>query len=405
MDHQTKPKLRDVSVQRVVYEGEPVFLIQDGLKLTNAAIALPQVLGPLALLCDGKHTIAEIKGTLEAQYGLSLSQSMIENLIGQFDQALLLENDTYYKARQQAVAEYRKATYRQPALAGSSYPADPDELNRMLAGYMEKVNGVQPASATSRGIVSPHIDYQRGWLTYAQVWASSAEAVRQAELVIVFGTDHNGGLGTITLTGQNYASPLGMVPTDTELVGRLAEVLGPENAFADELHHRGEHSIELALVWLQYIRGDNSCPIVPILVGSFQHFMAGHADIEAEQKYKAFVDLLRKEMSQRRTIVVAAGDLAHLGPAFDTTPIDPEAYAQMKVDDDVLMDTLCEGDAGKFLNLMQGGQYQRNVCGLSSFYFTLDILGESQGHMIAYDRCPADHANMSYVSVCGLVLE
>lgn len=405
MNHQTKPKLRNVNVQRVMYEGEPVFLIQDSLKLTEALIVLPQALGPLAMLCDGEHTISEMKAALEVRYGLRLPKAMIENLIEQFDQALLLDSDHYRQVKQQAIDEYRSAPYRQPALAGPSYPAQPEELRRLLQDYMGQVNGVTPSPAHSRGIISPHIDYLRGGPTYAQVWASSAEAARRAELVIIFGTDHNGGLGTITLTRQNYASPLGVMPTDTGLVDRLAQALGPESAFADELHHRGEHSIELAMVWLQYIRGDNPCPVVPILVGSFHHFMTDGASIQAETRYRAFVDLLRREMKRRRTVVVAAGDLAHLGPAFDTPPIDTAAYAQMKADDDLLMSAICGGNADAFFRLMKNGQYERNVCGLSSFYFTLDVLQQSKGQPIAYDRCPADSANTSYVSVCGLVLE
>ena len=105
MNHQTKPKLRNVNVQRIVYEGESVFLMQDGLRLTDAVIVLPQVLGPLAVLCDGRHTLPEIKAALEIRYGLRLPQTMLENLLEQFDRALLLENETYRQARQKAIAE------------------------------------------------------------------------------------------------------------------------------------------------------------------------------------------------------------------------------------------------------------------------------------------------------------
>jgi AmmeMemoRadiSam system protein B len=275
----------------------------------------------------------------------------------------------------------------------------------MLQTYLDQVNGVSPAPVGSTGIISPHIDYQRGGETYARVWASAADAVREAELVIIFGTDHNGGLGTITLTTQNYASPLGVMPTDTDLVNRLADALGPENVFDEELHHRREHSIELALVWLQHIRGDDPCPILPVLCGSFHHFMTGQANIEEETRYKTFVNMLREEMAQRRTVVVAAGDLAHLGPAFDTPPLNTKTHEQMQNDDNALMKVLCDGDAEAFFEFMKRGQYERNVCGLSSFYFTLDILGQSQGQTIAYDRCLADNEETSYVSVCGIVLQ
>lgn len=405
MNHLNKPELRNVNVQRIVYQGEPVFLIQDPLKLTDAAIVLPQALGPLALLCDGQHTVAEIRAALEIRYGLRLPQPVIENLIEQFDQALLLKTTTFQGARQRALAEYHAAPFRPAAMAGPSYPADPQTLRQMLRGYLDQVNGVLHSSVDSRGIISPHIDYYRGGPTYAQVWASAAEAICQAELVIIFGTDHNGSLGTLTLTRQSYASPLGVMPTDLELVDRLAEVLGPEQAFAEELHHREEHSIELALVWLQYLRNEKPCSMLPVLCGSFQHFMSGQAEIEAEAKFKAFVDVLRAEMAQRRTVVVAAGDLAHLGPAFDGPPLDAVAQAQMKVDDEALMDVLCRGNAIEFFKFMQNGQYQRNVCGLSPFYFTLSILDQSQGQTIAYDRCLADQNKTSFVSVCGIVLE
>ncbi len=400
-----KPKIRNVNIQRIAYQGQPVFLIQDGLKLTDTVIVLPQALGPLALLCDGQHTLPEIRAALEIRYGLCLPQTVLEDLLKQFDQALLLENETYHQARQQALEVYRAAPSRPPALAGPSYPADPDELRRMLQGYLNEANSVPSSPAHSRGIISPHIDFQRGGPTYAQVWASAAEAVRQAELVVIFGTDHNGDYGTLTLTPQNYASPLGVMPTDKELVDRLAEVLGPEHAFAEELHHRSEHSIELALIWLQYLRGEESCPILPVLCGSFHHFMTNQANIEDETNYKAFVEVLRTEMTKRRTVVVAAGDLAHLGPAFDGPPLDPIAQVQMKVDDAVLMDTLCQGNAQNFFKFMQAGQYRRNVCGLSSFYFILDMLDQTHGQIIAYDRCPADHNSTSFVSVCGIVLE
>ncbi|HXW00385.1 MAG TPA: AmmeMemoRadiSam system protein B [Anaerolineae bacterium] len=405
MNHLNKPKIRNVNVQRTTYQGEPVFLIQDRLKLTEAAIVLPQVLGPLVMLCDGEHSLPEITAALEIRFGLRLSQEIIESLLAQFDEALLLEGETFEQIKRQAIAEYRAASFRPAALAGPSYPAEPEVLRQMLQGYLNEVNGVAPSSPVSRGIISPHIDYQRGGPTYAQVWASAVEAARQAELVIIFGTDHNGGYGTITLTPQNYATPLGVMPTDTTLVNRLADVLGPETAFADELHHRGEHSIELALVWLQYIRGEVPCLVLPVLCGTFHHFMTGQADIKTQATFEAFVEILRHEMIQRRTLVVAAGDLAHLGPAFDGPPLDAVAQAQMKVDDTALMDTLAKGSAAAFFQLMQDGQHERNVCGLSPFYFTLSTLGQTRGQTIAYDRCPADHRNTSFVSICGMVVE
>ncbi len=405
MNHLEKPKLRNVNVQQITHQGQPVFLIQDGLKLTDTAIVLPQALGPFALLCDGTHTLPEMRATLEVRYGLQLSEEVMTDLLVQFDEALLLESDHFNQVKQQAIDEYRAKPFRQPVLAGPSYPANADSLRKLLRDYLDNIDPVTPLPANSRGVISPHIDYQRGGLTYASVWAAAAEAIREAELVIILGTDHNGGYGTLTLTPQNYASPLGVMPTDGGVVDKLAQVLGPERAFAEELHHIGEHSIELVLVWLQYMRQEKPCPIVPILVGSFYHYMTGKAAIEDEKRYGQFVDTLREEMEKRRTVIVSSGDLAHLGPAFGEAPLSSAAHTQMKKDDDALLENLCNGNADSFFKFMQAGQYQRNVCGLSPFYFTLKTLGQTQGQTLAYDRCPADQNNTSFVSVCGLVWE
>ncbi|GAB4433987.1 MAG: hypothetical protein Kow0031_15640 [Anaerolineae bacterium] len=401
-----KPKLRNVNVQRITHQGQPVFLIQDGLRLTESAIVLPQALGPVAMLCDGQHTLPQMQATLEARYGISLTRPMLEDMVKQFDEALLLESDYFNQAKQQAVEQYRAAPHRKPALAGPSYPADPKRLRTLLRDYLDRLEDVPESSPDSRAVVSPHIDYPRGGHVYAAVWASAASAIAQAELIIILATDHNGGLGTITPTPQHYASPLGVMPTDQQLVTELADLLGPEQVFAEELHHRGEHSIELVLVWLQYMRelaGVKPCPTLPILVGSFHHLMAGQAPPETDPKFGPFIQYLQGLMQQRRAVIVASGDLAHLGTAFDEPPMSAADYARMKSDDDALLANLCQGDAAGFFSFMQAGQYRRNVCGLSPFYFTLSALGQTRGQTIAYDRCPADASDTSFVSVGGLV--
>jgi AmmeMemoRadiSam system protein B len=398
-----KPKLRNVNVQRITHQGEPVFLMQDGLRLSESAILLPQALGPLAMLCDGQHTLAEMQTVLQARFGLQLSRPTVKNLVEQFDEALLLESENFFKARQRAIELFRAAPQREPALAGLSYPAEPADLRRLLQNYLDEASNVPVSPADSRGIISPHIDYPRGGSVYAKGWGSAATAIREAELIIVFGTDHNGNLGTLTPTPQNYASPLGVMPTDQRVVNQLAEALGPERAFADELHHRAEHSIELVLVWLQFMRQGKPCPMVPILTGSFYHFMTGQASLTEEPAYDEVIRILQAEMKQRRTVIVASGDLAHLGPAFGEVPLSKADHAQMKIDDEALLENLAAGDAQSFFDFMKAGQFERNVCGLAPFYFTLRVLESTRGQSLAYDRCPADENDTSFVSVCGMV--
>jgi AmmeMemoRadiSam system protein B len=105
----------------------------------------------------------------------------------------------------------------------------------------------------------------------------------------------------------------------------------------------------------------------------------------------------------RRVIVVAAGDLSHVGPAFGGQPVDWIGRAQLQAADDELMERMCAGDAEGFLAAIRRVQDRNNVCGGSPIYLALRMLGQIQGKQVAYDRCPADEDGASLVSVCGVV--
>src|SRR5690606_22699686 len=170
-----------------------------------------------------------------------------------------------------------------------------------------------------RAIISPHIDYPRGGKVYSKVWQRAKTAVLEADLVIILGTDHNGGLGTFTLTRQPYATPYGVLPTDTDLVDELAAAIGEEAAFAEELHHRKEHSIELSAVWLHYLyqqAGIDPKPMVPILCGSFHHFVMNGAHPAQDDLLGTAVTTLQRATADKKVLIVASVDFAHVGPAF-----------------------------------------------------------------------------------------
>jgi AmmeMemoRadiSam system protein B len=319
------------------------------------------------------------------------------------DNACLLDNAHFAAAHADSLRAYRQAPYRTPAGAGQSYPADPDELRQQLQGYLDAVEHRKATLPEGRGLVSPHIDYARGGPTYAQAWMQVAEMVQAAEMVIVLGTDHYSEDGLLTLTGQNFATPFGVLPTATDAVEQLAEAIGPERAFANELHHRGEHSIELAAVWLHYLRGERPCPIVPVLCGSFQPFVQGPSSAAEDPELQAFVATCRALATRSRVLVVAAADLAHVGPAFGGRPLGWVERAQLQSSDEELMERVCAGDAEGFLTLIQGVGDRNNVCGVPPIYLALRVLEPVEGERVAYERCPADGGGTSWVSVCGIV--
>ena len=404
----THPRLRAVQPQWVEHQGQRCLYLRDPLGLTDKAAIIPQGLVPLLSLCDGTRDLGRLRVGLELVTGIRLSASQVENFCAELDSALLLENGAYRTAVQEALQHYRRASHRAPRRAGSVYPSDPDALSAAIIGYCDgtpESGDVPTRSGVLAGVVCPHIDYERGGVTYARLWQRAAPDLRDIELVVVFGTDHAGRAGSLTLTRQSYATPFGVLPTDRKIVDGLADVLGAESAYAEEVHHLNEHSIELAVVWLHHFMDRRAVPVVPVLCGSFEGFINGESDPSQDGSINAALDYLREATADRRTLAIAAADLAHVGPAFgDSAPVDMAGRAKLKADDDDFIAAICRGDAAGFFDISQGERDSRRLCGMPPIYLLLRYLQGVQGEAVGYEQCPADADGGSLVSIVGMLL-
>jgi AmmeMemoRadiSam system protein B len=399
-----RPRLRPLELKWLDDAGQRRLFIRDPSGVSPFAATVPSWMANLIALCDGERDVPSIRAAFEIRTGLSLTDDHVETVIKQLDEALFLDSPKFQAARDEALREYRERPNRPAALAGQAYPSDPRELRAALDGFAAG-NDQSGAIQMPRGVVSPHIDYQRGGTTYARTWRRAAGAVRNAEIVVIFGTDHAGGPGKITLTRQSYATPLGVLPTATDIVERLADAIGPEEAYAEELHHRDEHSIELAGVWILGVSNDRPPEIVPILCGSFHEFSEGIADPATNERFARLLEALRLATMGRRVLVVAAADLAHVGPAFgDDRPLDNDDRRRLAAADERLLESVRIGDAEAFLDQLRAERDGRRVCGLPPIYLMLRFLGRSDGTIVNYEQCPADAEGGSLVSIAGVVL-
>jgi AmmeMemoRadiSam system protein B len=143
---------------------------------------------------------------------------------------------------------------------------------------------------------------------------------------------------------------------------------------------------------------------VPILCGSFAAFVAGEGDPATHEAFAAAVEVLRQVAASRRTLVVAAADLAHMGPAFgDPYGLDFIARAKLRSADERLLASVYAGDATGFFEQLKAEGDRRNVCGLPPIYLTLRLLGETSGEQAGYDLCPADPQGTSLVTIAGVI--
>jgi AmmeMemoRadiSam system protein B len=399
------PRLREVRAQPLARGTKRGVVLTDPLGISEKAVFVPQGLTHLLALLDGSRDRGTIRAGFELRTGIPLSASALESVLEQLDSARLLDNERFAQAYRAANDVFRHAPSRPPVLAGKCYPENAADLADLLQNHLTKSQDDDSrANEGICGIVSPHIDFARGCATYAKVWDRAAPSVREAELIVILGTDHSGREGAITLTRQNYETPLGILPTDVEYIDEIAAAIGETEAFRDELHHRSEHSIEAALVWLHHLMKNRTCSILPILCGSFRSFIDGGVSPSNGDSVSATIAALRKIVSLRRTLVVAAADLAHVGPAFgDRLPLEITERARLAGQDQRLMVSLCQGRAGAFFEEIRAEGDQRRICGLPAIYVALSVLPEVRGDVIDYAQCPASEDGGSVVSICGMV--
>jgi AmmeMemoRadiSam system protein B len=375
--------------------------------MSDQTVLLPQAIAPLLLLLNGDRTIPELRAAFALRSTLTLTDQQLHGIIAQLDQALMIENGAYVQASQRALDSYRAAPHREPSHAGLVYPEHPDELAEAIAGYCDSAGRPVEKSIDGSlvGMVCPHIDYTRGYRTYASLWQAAAPDLRSIELVVVFGTDHIGGEEEITLTRQPYATPYGTLPTDTQIVEQLAAELGTESAFAREINHATEHSIELAAVWLHHFTRDRAIPMVPILCGPLDLSGVESAVSEPSGAIDGVLHVLEQLGSQRNTLIIAAADMAHIGPAFgDPRPLDAVDRARLTAEDQRSIDAILSADPAGFRDVSRKEDDSRRLCGLPPIYLMLRLLQGARGQSFGYDQCPADDQNGSVVSIVGALL-
>ncbi|MDX2481818.1 MAG: AmmeMemoRadiSam system protein B [Desulfuromusa sp.] len=145
---------------------------------------------------------------------------------------------------------------RQPAVSGSFYPANPDELSVQLDSLL---NG-EHKSRQVKGLIVPHAGYVYSGAVAGEVF-TTAEIPQQ---VILIGPNHQGAGADIAISGaDSWATPLGNVPLATALRDQLVN-----NIFelsVDDQAHKFEHSLEVMLPFL--FHRQPKLQIVPIVLG------------------------------------------------------------------------------------------------------------------------------------------
>ncbi len=409
-----RPRLRPLEAFPVMEGNEPFLALRDPSGLAESLVKLPPLAAAVVQLFDGEWTRDEVCAEFLRRYSRPLGRDTLDKLLAQLDDALLLDSDRFRNHSATIFADFGRAADRKPHLAGKSYPRDAADLRRMLDGFFDPPNGPGKAAKKDGGlpkaIVAPHVDFPRGGPAYAWAYKPLAEAADAPDLVVVFGTNHNGVDQPFALTKKDYVTPLGTLPTDgalvDELVARTKARAGDKIAdalFYDEHHHRAEHSIEFQSVWLNYLYADRPVKLLPILTGSFANYFEN--DPSADVRLALLSDL-SELVAKRRVLFVAAADLAHVGPRYgDPDPLDKQDWASLEKRDQASLQPVLRGDAKGWFDEIAREQNRRRVCGLSPIFSMLATTKLTNGKLVAYAQCPADERAGSVVSIASIVFE
>jgi MEMO1 family protein len=364
----------------------------------------PVPLGPVELeavqLFTGSRTLLEIRSAVMAKLGgLQVRVEALAALAARLDESLFLDS--------QYLRDYVLGPVRRPSCIGC-YPADPDGIHRQLRSLFTNPGGPgmpgEPAASPLgrlRAVLVPHMDYARGGVTYGWGFRELFERT-DASLFVVIATSHFSPQ-RFTLTRMNFLTPLGLVETDQEYVGRIANEYGG-GVFADPFAHLPEHSIELEVVFLQHLYANRKpFRIVPLLVGSFGDRVDTAGDPAQAADVARMVAALQKAEAAAGEPVcyVISGDLAHIGPKFgDPDPVGEPWLTESRRRDDAILKQFEAADPAGLFNTVAGEGDRRRICGLPPGWLTLAAARPRTGKVLHYGRFvhPAGHESVSFAA-------
>jgi AmmeMemoRadiSam system protein B/AmmeMemoRadiSam system protein A len=227
---------------------------------------------------------------------------------------------------------------RPPAVAGSFYSSDPEALKRDLEFLFSRAES-PGTEGTVLALIAPHAGYPYS----GEVAASSYNQVdpeKSFENIFIIGNSHRYAFeGAAIYASGDFETPLGTVPVNTELAGRLVE---QNRVFmSQDLVHQDEHSIEVQLPFLQF-HMKKEFRIVPILLGT-----------RTESVCREIATALQPYFNQKNLFVISS-DFSHY----------PE-YQDANIADLNTANAICTNDPAKFLAALKQNE-EKNIPNLAT---------------------------------------
>ncbi len=237
---------------------------------------------------------------------------------------------------------------RPPVLSGSWYPADPNDLSASVDRFLAGSDPAQMPVGKPWLAVTPHAGHVHCGPVAGRLFGLLGDW--RPDNIIILAPNHRVALNEIALPEESaFATPLGEVLIDTEMVNRLAK----ETGFSlNPAAHAEEHAIEIVLPFIQRTWSDVSPTIVPMLVPMSSPAALTRAGL-----------VLKQTMGENNLLLVSS-DFTHYGPSFGYVPFTEDVPMALERLDSGAILKILGGDVDGLL------QYGRDtgitMCGLAA---------------------------------------
>lgn len=196
-----------------------------------------------------------------------------------------------------------------PAAAGVLYPADPFELNLIVAELLAKAARPRDDEPRPKALIVPHGGLRHSGALAARAFATIPPHVTR---VVIAGPAHRNVIEGIAVPNATvFVTPLGTVTVDEAATTSLLSVPGVYRA---EVPHRREHAVEVQLPFLQTLLPRFS--LVPMIVGhtdasvvaaALRHLWGGPETLVVAttdlSQHRAYADAKRLDLTTAERIV------------------------------------------------------------------------------------------------------
>ena len=374
--------------------GTPIAVLVDPQRLHAKQIALPGPAVQVISQFQGQKTIEELSKQFK------LPPEALTHLAQVLEEHYLLWGPRFTARESERKAELNELGVM-PKGAAFMMNLEASKLRTQFDQWLEDAEDPE-LDHPPKGLILPHLDYNRGWPLYAGGYRTLVDSERP-DRVIVLGTNHHGiGDGVI---GTNWAwdSPFGRTIQDDALMGKLEERFG-DALCIDQLDHVAEHSVQLHLPWIQHVFGDVPIsgflipdPLVPMVSDDGKR-------VSADDFTQALLDHLQELGG--KTLVIASSDLSHVGPQFgEPSPVDEARREEVDQHDRDMILKFVQGDAPAFIEAMNWSKNPTRWCSIGNMSVFLNLMGvDSTVELLDY-RQAFDQSEQWMVTAAAFAVE